>query len=97
MLCLKNHSEIVLLAKNPLQGMFLHKQTEGSAEVAEWKGDSGQMLVNPFACYLSSSKNSSSLDKTFQMWVGSVVVYTKSHWFGIPCLYTPGLKATFSF
>lgn len=63
--------------------MFLHKQTKGSAEVTEWKGDSGQMLVNPFACYLSSAKNSSSLDKTFQTWVGSVVVYTKSRWFGI--------------
>lgn len=58
--------------------MFLHKQTKGSAEVTERKGDSGQMLVNPFACYLSSSKNSSNSDKTFQTWVGSMVVHIKA-------------------
>lgn len=50
------------------QGVFLHRQTKGSAEVTEWKGDSGQMLVNPFACYLSSSKNSSSLGEAAQAW-----------------------------
>lgn len=46
--------------------------------MTERKGDSGQMLVNPFACYLSSSKNSSNSDKTFQTWVGSMVVHIKA-------------------
>lgn len=73
--------------------MFLHRQTKGSAEVTERKGDSGQMLVNPFGCYLSSSKNSSNLDETFLSWEGSVVVYIRSCWFGISCTYHEGLKA----
>ena len=42
--------------------------------MTERKGDSGQMLVNPFGCYLSSSKNSSNLDVTFLSWEGGVVV-----------------------
>lgn len=83
--------------KNPLEGMFLHRQTKGSAEVTERKGDSGQMLVNPFGCYLSSSKNSSNLDETFLSWEGSVVVYIRSCWFGISCTYTRGFEGTFSF
>lgn len=73
--------------------MFLHKQTKGSAEVTERKGDSGQMLVNPFACYLSSSKNSSNLDKTFQTWVGSMVVYIKATGLESPALTHSRLKA----
>lgn len=43
-LCLKSRFETVLWAKNPLEGTFLHKQTKGSVEVTEWKGDSGQTL-----------------------------------------------------
>lgn len=72
------------------QGTFLHRQTKGSAEVTEWKGDSGQMLVNPFACYLSSSKNSSSLDETSQAGAGRQCTHTPG--FGIPCPWTRGLK-----
>lgn len=72
------------------QGVFLHRQTKGSAEVTEWKGDSGQMLVNPFACYLSSSKNSSSLDGTSQAGVSRQCTLTPG--FGIPCPWALGLK-----
>lgn len=51
-LCLKSRFEGVLWAKNPLEGTFLHKQTKGSAEVTEWKGDSGQTswILSPAIC-----------------------------------------------
>lgn len=61
--------------------------------MTERKGDSGQMLVNPFACYLSSSENSSNLDKTFQR--REVVWQCTSEAAGLepPALTHEGLKA----
>lgn len=66
------------------QRVFLHRQTKGSAEVTEWKGDSGQMLVNPFACYLSSSKNSSSLGEAAQAGAGQAVHTNAWVWNPLP-------------
>lgn len=69
---------------NP-SGSVPAQQTKGSAEVAGWKGDSGQMLENPFACYLSSSKNSSG-------W-GRQAVHTHA-WVWNPLPLDTGFKAS---